>query len=113
MKSIAAYRRNRWTAFFITLLAATLFAASPISSFAHLLATHGSVAAQFDDGEEAPHVPLCKLCLGLVGGAAAADNSVPFLPLVLLRQQSPETAPVRPFRPVPFALYSPRAPPIL
>ena len=114
MKLTAAYRRNRWTAFFITLLAATLFAASPITSFAHLLGAHGSVGAQqSDDGQPTPHAPLCKLCLGLVAGSAAADNHVPSLGLDFSSQQSPETAPVGHFQPVPFAPYRSRAPPIL
>ncbi len=114
MKLTVAYRRNRWTAFFITLLAATLFVASPITSFAHLLGAHGSVLAQqSDDGQRAPHAPLCKLCLGFVAGSAAADNHVPSLTIVLPPQQSPETAPVGHFRPVPFAPYRSRAPPIL
>ena len=113
MKLTAVYRRNRWTAFFITLLAATLFVASPITSFAHLLAAHGSMAAQSDDGQQAPHAPLCKLCLGFVAGSAAADNHVPSVAIVLLPQQSPETAPVGHYWPVPYALYSSRAPPIL
>ncbi len=112
MNLVAAFRRNRWSAFFIALLAATLFVAGPINSFAHLLANHGSVAAQFADGQEAPHAPLCKLCLGFVAGAAAADHYVSSLAVVLLPQQSPETAPVGHFLPVPFALYSSRAPPL-
>ena len=117
MKLTAGYRRNRWTAFFITLLAATLFAASPITSFAHLLGAHGSVGAQqSDDGQQAPHAPhapLCKLCLGFAAGSAAADNHVPSLGLDFSSQQSPETAAVGHFRPVPVASYRARAPPIL
>ena len=114
MKVVVAYRRNRWSAFIVALLAATLFAASPIASIAHLLSAHGSVAAQQSgDGQEAPHAPLCKLCLGFVAGAAAADNYVPALALTLLPQLSPETAIVGLLRPIPFAPYRSRAPPIL
>ncbi len=113
MKLIAAYRRNRWSAFIVALLAATLFVASPIASFAHLLGAHGSATAQQSDvGQEAPHAPLCKLCLGFVAGAAAADNHVSALALVLLPQQHPNTAIVGLLRPIPFAPYRSRAPPI-
>jgi hypothetical protein len=112
MKIFAAYRRNRWSAFVVALLAATLFAASPIASFAHLLGAHGSVAAQqSDDGQETPHATLCKLCLGFVAGAAAADNHVPSFELDLLPQQPPNTAIVGLIRPIPFAPYRSRAPP--
>jgi hypothetical protein len=114
MKVVAAYRRNRWSAFVVALLAATLFAASPIASFAHLLSAHGSAAAQQSDhGQEAPHAPLCKLCLGFVAGAAAADNYVPALALALPPQLSPETAIVGLLPPVSFAPYRSRAPPVL
>ncbi len=114
MKLAAAYRRRRLTAFIITLLAATLFVASPITSFAHLLAAHGSVVAQqSDDGRQAPHAPLCKLCLGFVAGSAAANNPIPSLAIILPPRHSPETAPVGHFRPVPVASYRSRAPPIL
>ena len=112
MKIVFAYRRNRWSAFIVALLAATLFVASPITSFAHLLSAHGSIEFQSDDGQETPHAPLCKICLGFVAGSAAADNYVPSLAIFSLLQASPEAAPAGRLRPVPFAPYRSRAPPI-
>jgi hypothetical protein len=112
MKIASAYRRNRWSAFIVVLLAATLFAANPIVSLAHLLSAHGATSAQSEDGQESPHAPLCKLCVGFVAGSAAADNYVPSMAVLSLPQASPEAAPAGLLRPVPFAPYRSRAPPI-
>jgi hypothetical protein len=112
MNIVFAYRRNRWSAFVVALLAATLFAASPITSLAHLLSAHGSTEFQSDDGQETPHAPLCKICLGFVAGSAAVDHHVPSLAVFLLPHPSPSTAPVGLLRPVLFAPYRSRAPPI-
>ena len=113
MKLTVAYRRNRSSAFFVALLAALLFVASPITSFAHLLSAHTSTAQQSDEGQEAPHTPVCKLCLGFVGSAAAVDNYVPPLAIVAARLPAPEAAPIGLLRPAPHLAYRSRAPPLL
>ena len=113
MKLAIAYRRNRHSAFIVALLAALLFVASPITTFAHLLLAHTSAAQQTDEGQEAPHAPVCKLCLGFVGSAAAIDNYVPALAAIAARLPAPEAAPIGLLRPAPHLAYRSRAPPLL
>ena len=113
VKLATLHRRNRHSAFIVALLAAILFVASPITTFAHLLSAHTLTAQQFDEGQEAPHAPVCKLCLGFAGSAAGVDNYVPPLAIVAARLPAPEAAPIGLLRPVPYLAYRSRAPPLL
>jgi hypothetical protein len=113
VKLLSAYRRNRHSAFLIALLAAFLFVASPITTFAHLLSAHTSTTQQSDEGQESPHAPVCKLCLGFVGSAAAIDTVVPTFAPVIAQSPALEASPIGLLRPVPYLSYRSRAPPVL
>jgi hypothetical protein len=113
VKLLSHYRRNRHSAFIVALLAAFLFVASPITTFAHLLSAHTSTTQQSDEGQETPHAPICKLCLGFVGSAAAIDSVVPTFAPVFTQLSTPEALSIGLLRPVWFSLYRSRAPPIL
>ncbi len=113
VKLATLHRRNRHSAFIVALLAAILFVASPITTFAHLLSAHTLTAQQFDEGQEAPHAPVCKLCLGFAGSAAAIDSYFPALAAIAAPLPAPEAAPIGLLRPAPYLPYRSRAPPIL
>jgi hypothetical protein len=113
VKVVSTYRRNRHSAFLVALLAAFLFVASPITTFAHLLSAHTPTAQQSDDGQETPHAPVCKLCLGFVGSAAAIDNFVPTFAPITAQTPASEASPIGLLRPVSYLSYHSRAPPIL
>jgi hypothetical protein len=113
VKLVTAYRRNRHTAFIVALLAALFFVASPLTTFAHLLSAHTSTAQQSDEGQEAPHAPVCNLCLGFAGSAAAVDNDVPAFSAIAAPLPTPAAAPIGVLQPAPHLAYRSRAPPIL
>ena len=98
-------------AFLIALIAATLFAASPVVSLAHELADHLNPAGQSDDGHNGTDSPICKLCIGFAGTAAAAVGDIPSAALVLPSYVVPRIRPVEYFQPVVALPYLSRAPP--
>jgi hypothetical protein len=71
-------RPNRRAFALLALLAALAFAASPVAVLAHWLTQHAppGPSHQLDDGSGKPtHAPICKLCVALAAGAAAAPSA--------------------------------------
>lgn len=101
-------------ALFAVLVAVMLFVLNPVTSVAHQLQAHTTQSQQdqSDDSQHDSGSSLCKLCLGLTGGASGAHDNTPQVVHSSLQHEVPNAAPVGHFRPVCVMSFQSRAPPI-